>query len=166
MVPVMYGDLVPIVTGLGGGIAGGLIGTWGAKRIADRAVKREEKEEEMRRIRDRLGAYTSLWRFLRDANNKTANHPGFSKICTHVLNSPTDYEWLRSHFVATRHLLSDKTYTLYLDSLKKDRIGLAAMYSPPSSPKPIPANYMALQEEAGQMCQMLKERLGRQDECG
>lgn len=160
----MYGDLVPIVTGLGGGIAGGLIGTWGAQRIADRAVKREEREKKMQHIRDRLGAYTSLWRFLKDANNRATSHPGLSKICTHVFNSPKDYEWLRGHFVTARHLLSDNTYSLYLDSFKRDKIGMAAMYNPTPRSAPIPANYMALQEEAGHMCEKLKEALGQQDE--
>lgn len=87
-----------------------------------------------------------------------------SKICTHALNSPKDYEWLRDHFVAVRHLLSDKTYSLYLDSYKKDKIGVASMYDPTPKPAPIPANYMALQEEAKQMCEKLKEMLGQQDE--
>ena len=74
-----------------------------------------------------------------------ASHPKFkkNKNCTHVLNSPDDYKWLRNHFISTR-LLPDKTHMLYLESLGKDSLGMAAMND--NTPKLVPANYTALQD--------------------
>ena len=154
----MDGNSITIIMSLVSGILGSIIGVFGSMRIANKAVKRQEKEKEMVHIQNRLEAYSSLWRFLKESNNRAKNHPGFKQIadCTHVFNSPTDYERLRSHFISTRSLLSEKTYSLYLESFSKDNLGIAVMAD--SAPKIIPTNYMALQDEAREMCDSLKEK--------
>ena len=155
------GNSITIIMSLISGIIGSVVGVLGSKWIADSAVKKQEKEKEQSHIQDRLGAYTSLWRFLKESNNRAVSHPSFKKMkgCTHVLNSPADYEWLRNHFTSARHLLSDRTYSLYLESFSKDRLGIAIMTS--NAPKSIPTNYMALQDEVKEMCDKLEGMLDK-----
>ncbi len=157
----MDGNLITIIMSLISGIMGSIIGVLGSEWIANGSVKRQEKEKEQSHIQDRLGAYTSLWRFLKESNNRAVNHPAFKKInnCTHVLNSPTDYEWLRNHFSSTQHLLSKKTYSLYLESFNRDRLGIVSWQD--HDPKPIPANYTSLQDEVKEMCDKLEGMLGK-----
>ena len=140
---------------------GSIVGVFGSMWIANKAVKRQEKEREMVHIQDRLEAYASLWRFLKESNNRAKSHPSFKQIagCTHVFNSPTDYEWLRNHFISTKNMLSEKTYTLYLELFSKDKFGIAVVAN--SAPKPIPTNYMALQDEAREMCDSLEGQLSK-----
>ena len=157
----MDGNSITIIMSLASAGLGSIVGVFGSMWIANKAVKRQEKEREMVHIQDRLEAYSSLWRFLKESNNRAKNHPGFKQVadCTHVFNSPTDYERLRSHFISARSLLSEKTYSLYLESFSKDNLGIAVMAD--SAPKIIPTNYMALQDEAREMYDSLKGRLSK-----
>ena len=157
----MDGNTITIIMSLISGVLGSIIGVFGSMWIANKAVKRQEKEKKMVRIQDRLEAYSSLWRFLKESNNMATSHPSFKQIrgCTHVFNSPADYKWLRSHFISTRNLFSEKTYSLYLESFSKDKRGIAVVAD--STPKPIPTNYMALQDEAREMCDSLEGQLSK-----
>lgn len=148
-----------IIVGLASGIMGSVIAVLGSRWIAGSSMKRQEREKERAHIQDQLGAYTSLWRFLVESNKRATTHPKFKKIkdCTHVLNSPADYEWLHNRFISTR-LLSNKTYMLYLELLSKDNFGIAAMTD---KPKLVPTNYTALQDEVKEMCDRLEEQLGQ-----
>ena len=155
------GNSITIIMSLVSGILGSIIGVFGSMWIANKAVKRQEKEKEMVRIQDRLEAYSSLWRFLKESNNRAKSHPSFkqAKQYTHVFNSPTDYERLSSHFISPRSLLSEKTYLLYLESFSKDKFGIASVAN--SAPNPIPTNYMALQDEVREMCDSLKVQISK-----
>ena len=157
----MDGNSITIIMSLASAGLGSIVGVFGSMWIANKAVKRQKKEKEMVRIQDRLEAYASLWRFLKESNNRAKSHPGFKQVkqYTHVFNSPTDYKWLRSHFISTRSLLSEKTYLLYLESFSKDKLGIAVVAD--STPKPIPTNYMALQDEAREMCDNLEGQLSK-----
>ena len=66
---------------------------------------------------------------------------------------------MRSHFISTRSLLSEKTYLLYLESFSKGKLGIAVVAD--SAPKTIPTNYMALQDEAREMCYSLEGQLSK-----
>ena len=156
----MDSDLMSVIMGLVGDIAGSVIRVLGSKWIANSNAKRQEREKEQSYVRDQLGAYTSLWRFLKELNIVAANHPNFKKIkdCTHVFRSPDDYEWLRNHFISTKCLLSEETHSRYLEALSKDRLRITTMADPTS--QLIPTNYMALQDEAKKMCDRLEEQLG------
>ena len=157
----MDGDSMANIMGPVYSIAGSIIRVLGSKWIADSTMKRQEMERVQSHVQDQLGAYTKLWRFLRESNNRATNHPSFKKIewCTHVFDVPGDYRWLRDHFILTGNLLSDKTYSLYLESYSKDELGIDAMADP--TPKSIPANYMTLQDEAREMCDKLEGMLGK-----
>ena len=76
-----------------------------------------------------------------------------------MLNNPEDYEWLKNHFISTKHLISDKTYDLYLQSYSKNRFEISAMTN--FTRQIVPANYTALQEEVKQMCDRLKKLLDK-----
>lgn len=157
----MDDNSITIIMSLVSGVLGSIIGVYGSMWIANKTMKRQEKKNEMEHIQNRLEVYSSLWRFLKESNNRAKSHPGFKQIkeYTHGFNSPADYEWLRNHFISTRSLLSEKTYSLYLESFSKDKFGRAVVAD--SASKTIPTNYMTLQDEAREMCDSLEGQLSK-----
>ena len=156
----MDSNATQIVIGLASGIVGGVLGVLGSKWVARDAVKRQEKEAERVHVQSQWEAYNSLWRFLKESNMKATSHSSLSKIkgCTHVFSHPKDYAWLRDHFQTTKCLLSSTTYELYINSLKKDKFGMAVIGT--NTHKLIPANYIKLQNEAKQRCSELEKQYG------
>ncbi len=156
---MLHDILVPVIVGLGGGILGGVIGVLGSMRLAQKQTQRQKAEERRKRIQDQLVTYDTLWRFLKERNSRWQSHPASTKIkqYTHWFTLDS-YEWLRKHFEQSGNLLTSETFSIYLDLLKKDTLGMSALAS--GKPNPfIMANYMKLQDDAEQMCANLKKTL-------
>lgn len=150
---------VPIISGLGAGILGGIIGVLGSRWIVRDQVRRQKAEEHQKHIQDQLAAYDKLWRFLKDSNNRWLAHPASSNMKQHTHWFTLDsYEWLRKHFEQSGNLLSKETFSIYLDLFGRDKLGMAAL----ASGKPVSlimADYMKLQDEAERMCAKLQKML-------
>ncbi len=147
--------LIPIIAGLGGSI----IGVFGSRWIFLDQTRRQKSEERQKHIQDQLMAYDTLWRFLKECNNRWQAHPASTGIkqYTHWFTLDS-YEWLRKHFEQSGNLLTSETFSIYLDLLKKDTLGMSALAN--GKPNPfIMANYMKLQDDAEQMCAKLQKNL-------
>lgn len=106
-------------------------------------------------------AYDKLWRFLRESNNRWLAHPMSSKVkqYTHWFTLDS-YAWLRKHFEQSGNLLTNETFSIYLDLFGKDRLGMAALANGKPTPL-IMADYMKLQDEAERMCTKLRKMSNR-----
>ncbi len=152
---MIHDILIPIMAGLGGSI----IGVFGSRWIFRDQTQRQKVAESQKHIQDQLMAYDMLWRFLKECNNRWQAHPASTqtKQFTHWFTLDS-YEWLRKHFEQSGNLLTNETFSIYLDLLKKDRLGIAALANDEPMPL-IMTNYMKLQVEAEQVCAKLQKNL-------
>ena len=156
---MIHDTVIPIIAGSVGGLVGGVIGMYGSKWAIQYQTRAQREKEQQKHIQDQLMAYDKLWRFLKASNTRWLAHPAShrAKQYTHWFTLDS-YEWLHKHFEQSGDLLSLEIFNLYLDLLKKDNLGMGA-HANGGSPSLIMANYMKLQDEAGQMCAKLRKLL-------